>query len=173
LGAAGLEVCWSDTVATPWLVGVGLVLAGAGEGAVAVLPMSSGDAGTVLWLVVVGPGGSPCAVSVWGEMSEVAGDGDGSWAGLDDCCSGAAATLSLVEAGLAGASACTAPDWSVPWDVAGFSLVEAGLAGVSACTDPELSEPWDAAELSLGEAGLAAVSACTDPDPEPCDVEAS
>ena len=81
-------------------------------------------------------GDSSCAVSVWGETSDVAGEGDGSWAGLDDCCSGAAATLSLVEAGLAGASACTAPDLSVPWDVAGLSLVEAGLAGVSACTDP-------------------------------------
>jgi hypothetical protein len=108
--------------------------------------MGSGDAGAALWLVVVGPEGSPCAVSVWGETSDAAGDGDGSWVGLDDCCSGAAATLSLVEAGLAGASACTAPDVSVPWDVAVLSLVEAGPAGVSACTDP---------------------------DPDPCEVEAS
>jgi hypothetical protein len=122
------------------------VLAGAGEGAVAGLPMGSGDAGAVLWLVVVGPAGSPCAVSAWGETSDVAGDGDGSWAGLDDCCSGAAATLSLVEAGLAEASACTAPDLSVP---------------------------WGAAELSLVEPGLSEASACSDPDPEPCDVEAS
>ena len=56
--AAGLEVCWSDAVATPWLGGVGLVLAGAGEGAVAGLPMGSGDAGAVLWLVGVGLVGS-------------------------------------------------------------------------------------------------------------------
>lgn len=143
MGAAGLEVCWSDIVATPWLGGIGLVLAGAGEDAVAGFPMGSGVAGAVLWLDVVGPERSPCAVSALGETSEVPADGDGPWAGLDDCCSGAAATLSLVEA---------------------------GLAGVSACTDPELSEPWDAAELSLGEAE---VSDCTDPDPEPCDVEAS